>query len=49
MEITQQGKRLKHVVLLYEGLIIDWDATIWEPDEFKATYDAKFGELLFKP
>lgn len=30
-----------HLVILKEGLIIDTDATIWEPDVFMGVYEAR--------
>lgn len=33
--------RADHLVILKEGLIIDTDATIWEPDVFMAAYEAR--------
>lgn len=35
-----------HLVILKEGLIIDTDATIWEPDVFMAAYEARPLSLL---
>lgn len=35
-----------HLVILKEGLIVDTDATIWEPDVFLAAYEARPLSLL---
>jgi len=35
-----------HVVVLREGLLIETDGTLWEPDVFLRHYGAKVGTLL---
>lgn len=35
-----------HVVVLREGLLIETDGTLWEPDVFLRHYKAKLGSLL---
>ena len=35
-----------HVVVLREGLVIETDGTLWEPDVFIRHYGAKVGTLL---
>lgn len=41
--LVVSGEKWKadHLVILKEGLVIDTDATIWEPDVFMAAYTAR--------
>lgn len=41
LAISGMKWKADHVVVLKEGLIIDTDATIWEPDVFMAAYEAR--------
>lgn len=46
--IIVSGSKWKtdHLVLLKEGLIIDTDATIWEPDVFLSAYNVTVSSIL---
>jgi hypothetical protein len=35
-----------HLVVVKEGLIVDTDATIWEPDVFMSAYEARPSSIL---
>jgi len=46
LNLSSAKWKSEHVVVLREGLVIETDGTLWEPDVFLRHYGAKVGTLL---
>lgn len=46
LNLSSSKWRSDHVVVLREGLIVETDGTLWEPDVFLRHYEAKVGTIL---
>jgi ABC-type bacteriocin/lantibiotic exporter with double-glycine peptidase domain len=46
LNLSSSKWRSDHVVVLREGLIVETDGTLWEPDVFLRHHEAKVGTIL---